>query len=686
MMHRSSSALLAGIGVCLCALSPLRTSAAEQEDGRRPRSLRSDPPRLLSLEITPLDAHTVRTVAEYAPDPRLGERLTLGLENGPVTFTRGADGRYSADMRLTDQEIAELKARDEKLRHLRFPAIHNDYNGRLLVGTTIATPLSLFSLRTADQRTGELPAPMMSNAQAYLAVGALVPDPMSVLMITDRKVVGDCARTWDPCDPASRATNGVWTFAHLMRSLPGVTDPAKLTESWLKTWSTDQTVGTITAKARPGITDVLASWPRDTNNALDLDQAPLRLLAIVNRPDLADNLTFPASAATTATDTAGELRFVFDVAPIVDTDWGKQCAVKKFQVIFEYRVAASTCDDVKQWAQRWIDLAAFGRGTDDYNQKLAEITEDVVVNHKGVLAQVRTNEIDLASGTQKLWEMREFALTGSGASLALTERAVRRTPQDTPDFTINHSATLSVLVNGKAQDILHNAYEISGSEGANPQMAEGTYWDGARGTSAVQINDPAVRFSFSLNACTGCHARETCTKFNQVIPGKAGEEACLSQFLAGDQNVPDPVFCTAQECSKPGIAVCPPSPTATVVTPVATATAATPTPAAGTPTITATRTCHQLPTATATAATPAAPSVTSTSGAPAATATPVAPSATATAGTPVATSTVTATAMATATYNACTYKPNDLERRRQVLDQLTMCSFPNGYVRLDATH
>jgi len=32
MMYRTSSLLLAGIGVCLCTLSPLRISAAEQDN------------------------------------------------------------------------------------------------------------------------------------------------------------------------------------------------------------------------------------------------------------------------------------------------------------------------------------------------------------------------------------------------------------------------------------------------------------------------------------------------------------------------------------------------------------------------------------------------------------------------------------------------------------------------------
>jgi len=33
-----------------------------------------------------------------------------------------------------------------------------------------------------------------------------------------------------------------------------------------------------------------------------------------------------------------------------------------------------------------------------------------------------------------------------------------------------------------------------------------------------------------------------------------------------------------------------------------------------------------------------------------------------------------------------TYEPNDLQRRRQVLDQMTMRILPNGYVRRHADH
>lgn len=623
-MRRGATALLlAGIALGLCAFAA--SGGEGGQDGRLRRSLRVDPPQMRSLELTPTGANTVRTVVEYAPDPRLGKQLTLHLTGGPVTFTRRDDGRYEADLHLSDEQRARLAARDGRIARLHNEAVHFDFDGRVLIGATVAAPLGLFAPPLQPAARGEPPAATISSAQAYLAVGALVPDPDAVLLITDRTVVADPDRTWDPCaPPPATPSKPVWTFGHLMKSLPGVTDPAALTEAWLSTWAAGQSIpGTsLTVPARPNIASVLSKWPR-VNGALDLEHAPMRLLAIVNRMDLAENLMFVDGGG--APGSAGELRFVFDVAPNITLAGGTQeCAIKRFQVIVEYRITASTCDEVQQWAQRWIDLGALGLGTPAYNAALAGITEDVVVNGHGALAQVRTNEIALADsvGRPTFWEMREFALSGTAPAVQLAERTVRRTPPD----GLNRTQTLSALVVGKGSDILADVYELGAADsGANPQMDATTFWDGSRRPGEVQVDDPALRFAFSLNTCTGCHARETCTHFNHVIPGPAGAAATRSAFLAGGQNVPDPVFCPNRSCSSLPVSFCA-QPPAAVETPPPAATAGTP---AGTP---------------------------------------------------------AATAAATPTRDPCCYQPNDLERRRQVLDQLTMCIFPNGYQPLNAVH
>lgn len=517
----------------------------------RTRNLRANPPRVRSLDLQVLDPRTVRLTVDYAPDPRLGERLTLHLAQGPVTFLRREDGRYAGDVVLGAEQRQALVERERRIAELGDEAVHFIHDERIAVGSVVVAPLNLSAVLSPPPQL-ETSGSTVSISAAYLAVGALTPDPMSILMITDRKVVADPGRTWDPCDPNAGTKNGKWTFGYLMKNLAGSADAAKLTEDWLAHWSAKQSVNGMEVKPRPRIAEVLNNWPR-SGTSLDLDQAPFRLLAVVNRVDLAENLVYPATADDEGSaGSAGELRFVFDVAPQRTVGESKVCAVMRFQVIFEYKVAATTCADVAAWANRWISLGGWPRGSPDFNLALEGITEDVISGKKGHLAQIRTNEIDLAEVKpgQTLWEMREFEL----ASAALRQRTVRRTPPD----HLNGSEELSMWVNAHQTEVRSAVHELDVSlAGVNPQMSQSTLWDGARGVGKVAITDAEARRSFSRNTCTGCHARETCTMFNHVIPNAPGKEAGLSLFLTGGGNVPDPVSCEIKSCTTAPASYCP---------------------------------------------------------------------------------------------------------------------------------
>jgi hypothetical protein len=137
--------------------------------------------------------------------------------------------------------------------------------------------------------------------------------------------------------------------------------------------------------------------------------------------------------------------------------------------------------------------------------------------------------------------MREFHLDTSGA---LAQTTVRRTPR--PD--VNQTATLANWVNAHASAILADAYDVDDQypgttpfKGGNALMAPNTFW---QGSTSVPITDPKVRHLFSLNTCSGCHARETSTVFTHISPtGPAGQPAALSGFLTGI-TVTDPVVTT----------------------------------------------------------------------------------------------------------------------------------------------
>src|SRR5690606_1273759 len=111
------------------------------------------------------------------------------------------------------------------------------------------------------------------------------------LMITDKSVVQDPKRTYDPCTGTGNA-DGVWTFKHLMTEMAneprsGLT-PEDFTLEFLLTWLFPRDINSDLVTERPAMWDtVVEPWLLASGGrTLDLDKAPFRLLAIVNRLDL----------------------------------------------------------------------------------------------------------------------------------------------------------------------------------------------------------------------------------------------------------------------------------------------------------------------------------------------------------------------------------------------------------------
>ena len=372
-------------------------------------------------------------------------------------------------------------------------------------------------------------------------------DPEQALLIRDPAVVGDTLRTSDPCTGTGTAL-GKWTFGYLMQQIAGPTDAAAMTRAWLAQWETTQTVNGLSVAARAlmrrTIIDPWQTASGGTGKPLDLSKAPFRLRAIVNRIDLAENLLYGSGSG-------GELRFVFGaVGP------PPSCTPLQFTVIFEFAVPRSGCKDLRDWARSWVDLDALTPGTAAYESALEALTEEIVKAgaapgkpNGSNLAQLRTNEIALldlaATPGAQFWEMREFRLDTAGA---LAQTTVRRTPR--PD--VNETATVANWVNANASAILADLHEVPDQypgttpfKGGNALMVTNTFW---QGSTTVPITDPDVRHKFSLDTCSGCHARETstATPFMHVSSlGATGTAAPLSGFLTG-VTVPDPVTGTSR--------------------------------------------------------------------------------------------------------------------------------------------
>ncbi|QSQ17678.1 hypothetical protein [Myxococcus landrumensis] len=345
------------------------------------------------------------------------------------------------------------------------------------------------------------------SACAPLACGV---DISSELMITDLSVVEDPVRT---------TGDGVWTFGHLLREMNGGQDPSGLVRDWLSTWMSDQFSGLKRVGARPDMAAmVLLPWENRSGQgaSLDFNQAPFRLLAIVNRMDLRKEGEF-----------AGEGRFVFGVTDPVGNPL-------PFTVILEYVLPGGSPDEIQRWARDWHELGRIGVGSPEYNEKLEALTGRFTKSfvargaHLGsAIHQVRTNENALAP----FWELREFHLSPGG----LTPSSVALTPI----LFWDRKSTLADYVNLNMSSILTETHTVPEFFDNQPFLAGSSFTFPNSGWIVPGVSTEA-RHKFSLNTCSGCHGGETRTLFLHVHPRFEGQSSALSPFLVTSGPVVDP--------------------------------------------------------------------------------------------------------------------------------------------------
>jgi hypothetical protein len=340
------------------------------------------------------------------------------------------------------------------------------------------------------------------------------------LMIRAVSVVDDPVRTGFTA-PTSDSRRGVWTFKHLMEQLAPTPEQAPaLAEGVFRSFTEPQTVNGFRIEARGGMQPlILDPWPRDAAGQLDLAQAPVRLLAIVNRLDLR-NLT---------QGHAGEGRFVFGLL-------GPGQRPLEATVIFEYHLPAQTEADVMAWINDWHAPGALPVPSEEYNAALQAITDRFTRRgampgrpNGSALAQFRTNEIDL--GSIFIWELREFTF---GAGGMLVPDTIKLTP-DRPSF--DFSQQLADFVNANEESILLERHDVPLTilDGGMPRpFLTGAVFNDLSSWFSPGITNPEARHKFALNTCNGCHSsQETNTPFLMVSPRVPGQEARLSPFLTG---------------------------------------------------------------------------------------------------------------------------------------------------------
>ena len=278
---------------------------------------------------------------------------------------------------------------------------------------------------------------------------------------------------------------------------------------WMRAWA--QRLRDEGAPARADLLDgVTCAWLRSAPDSgctddcttcaatdLPLDRAPFRLVAVVNRTDLAD---MPDRAAD-----GGEGRLVFG---LTDGPADNGAPARAMTVAFEYAQPGAARD----WAERWHDLAALDAA--DFPAALVKLASWV---DAGTLAQLRT--ADAVTGPLVLHEFHR-------ASGALVPAAVR----NTPDWTRVSEADLRAFCDADGDAIAAGTHVLPAA-----WLARSASLDDAPPAYVAGLPDHDALLA---NTCGGCHAK---TDDGFQLDPRARGDAKLSRFLVDPSGAPDEV-------------------------------------------------------------------------------------------------------------------------------------------------
>jgi hypothetical protein len=358
----------------------------------------------------------------------------------------------------------------------------------------LVTALACVLLGCSSGAIGGSPAPSCTEATI---------DRFKELTVVDDAVVGDAR--------AMNRSDGPWSFRHAVESMvPNGSDPSSFVQAWFNEWVTDSSIngypipdgpiaitGATQGQFAQGMkASVLCPWmkasPSNGCNAdcsactaeppkVDLAQAPFRLLAIVNRLDL---------AGQPGVNPLGEARLVFGVTngPADESS----SPPLQMTLIFEYGLPPSFT--ISQWADTWHHLGSYTSFDESYRAALQKVTDRFVSRdaipdqpNGSALSQARTN----GNAIFWTWQMRQFAIGIDGQMHAHTLR-------NTPDPSLNGSAVLAQYIQTNAEAIESGSYLL-------PE----TFLSGSADELLYTWNfpglDPKATMAFANGTCNGCH-------------------------------------------------------------------------------------------------------------------------------------------------------------------------------------
>jgi hypothetical protein len=357
-----------------------------------------------------------------------------------------------------------------------------------------------------------------------------------VLVIRDPAVLEDSRFGFDPSNGSQAAIGSPansWGFPAVVRrvrKLAGDTASDAIALNWLRV----QLPADVAPDSRAA--DPLASgeWRSPT-----LDGAPFRLLAIVNRPDLAK---FKPCAACPEDGLArgAEVRFEYGATTKAA---GKPV---EFAIIVEFVLKSLSKAEFKNYVGQWMTLGA--DTVTDRPLALQTLIDDVL-NTKASFARFRVIGLDRMSSK---WPMREYSNEIGTITMRPLFRQLPMRETCTPGISSPQLARWLNVPN-HACAVLAQDYDFSAisppvfcsGETATAQVtsgmptaraaAAGMPTDFKLGTNVTEVcsNRSRLQLILGLNSCTRCHHRETGAQFLHIGNRLRGARSNLSGFLCG---------------------------------------------------------------------------------------------------------------------------------------------------------
>jgi hypothetical protein len=255
--------------------------------------------------------------------------------------------------------------------------------------------------------------------------------------------------------------------------------------------------------------DARALWSLvDVDVATPTAKLPFRLLALINRTDLAEPLA-PESPA-------GEARLVYTLTEGPGDD--PTSPALPLTVIFEYSLGSA--QSAREWAAAFHALSSFEQGTPARVQASDALVESFILPAESPgapqLSQLRIN--DARSGTAELYEL------SVAASGALQRRGVRNTPR--PDLA--GSSELTAFARDNAGAIAQGVHRVPNEWLADSARVEPIEW---------LRTSPRLEHDFARGTCSGCHGAEGPGENGFHLSEAADGTVTLSRFLV-DEDLP----------------------------------------------------------------------------------------------------------------------------------------------------